>query len=109
MGRNPVAVTVHLLSRKGFTIQPVLLPGLATLTCQDPECSLRVNETEAGGFEVSLVCRKSVHRESRWHMDQGPEPGRYTYNAVFETEPASAIVEAVKHILELPDTSGRFT
>lgn len=109
MGHNPVAVKVHLLSLKGFSMQPVLIPGLATLSCQDDECSLHVNETEAGGFEVSLLCRKSVARESRWRVDDGPEPGKYRYHAVFETEPASAIVEAVKNILELPDISGRFT
>jgi hypothetical protein len=109
MGRSPVTVKVHLSSRKGFTMQPVLVSGLAGLTCLDGQCSLQMNETDAGRFEVSLLCRKSVLREPRWSMDNGPEPGRYTYHAVFESESASAMVEAVKNILELPDISGRFT
>jgi hypothetical protein len=99
-----VTLSINLLSRKGFTVQPELRAGLATLMCpEDEECSVHVTENEQGaGLAVLLKLQKSRTVAERWNVSHDPEAGRYTFQTIFQTESSNDIVEELRRILDTP-------
>ena len=104
MNRRPVTLTMNLLSRKSFTMQPELMAGLATLICpEDEECSVHVTEDEQGaGLSVLLKLQKSRTVAERWNVSHDPEAEGYTFQTIFQTESYNDIVEELRRILDSP-------
>jgi hypothetical protein len=102
-------VTIELVSLKGYLMEQQLITGLSKLVCTEEECMLRVTETAGdSGFEVLLKCRRpSLPTATPWVVVEDAESGsstHTTYRAKFEqNEPAPAIVDAVRRILEEPN------
>lgn len=94
---NPCAlpVTMHLLTIRGFVLQPEVLAGLAGVPCSEGEFSLHLSETRTG-IAAFLRCQRPLQMESRWVEEHDPGLGRYTYCTVFETESAPEIVQAIR-------------
>jgi hypothetical protein len=106
MGLKPVAVTIHLLTLRGYLMQRELANGLGRLACTEDECWLHVAETTDTAnkrkFEALLKCRRSLNTEGLWVV-KGHDSTHTTYHATFdEIESASTIVEAVRRILDTP-------
>ena len=104
MNRRPVTLTMNLLSRKGFTMQPELMAALATLICpEDEECSVHVTEDEQGaGLSVLLRLQKPRTVAERWNVSHDPEAGSHTFQTIFQTESYNDIVEELRRILDTP-------
>ena len=85
-------------------MQIQLMMGLVDLTCPaDEACSLLIEDMpDIDGIAVLIKREKSVPTSKPWIIDQDSETGTYLYTALFETESAADIVEAIKSLLELP-------
>ena len=107
---KPVALTIHLLTMRGYVMQQELVKALRHLACTEDECFLHMSEIQHptngahGGFEVRLHCRRTLHAESPWTPERDERyPEHKTYHAVFDgTETLSGIVGAIRQILDTP-------
>jgi hypothetical protein len=104
MGRRPVTLVMHLMTKPGADKRPELAIGLGRLSCpEDEDCSLHVTESsERAGIAVILRRQKLTDTEHPWiARDHDPEGKAYRYHATFETESATEIVNSVKRMLEM--------
>jgi hypothetical protein len=101
MNPRPIPVTMHLLTIRGFVLQPELMTTLAGVSCAEGEYSLHLSETRTG-IAAYLRCRNSIQLEERWTVEHDPKAGRFTYSTVFEAESVPQIVEAIRSVVAGP-------
>jgi len=100
---QPVTVTIHLLTMRGYLMQQELVESLQNLTCTECECLLHVEEV-VKGFEIFLRCRRTLEPEVPWVVENDDQyPNHTTYRAAFkETVSAAEIVMAIRRLLGTP-------
>jgi hypothetical protein len=101
MNPEPVPVTMHALTLRGFVMQPELLTGLASLTWLGRGASLHLSETRTG-ITAFLRCPKAIQSDDRWTAVYDASREKFTYCAVFESESAPEIIGVIKNLVDRP-------
>src|SRR6188508_379598 len=99
---EPMPVTMHALTLRGFVMQPELLTGLAQLTLPGSGSSLHISETRTG-IMAFLRCPKAIQSDDRWTAVYDAGRAKFTYCTVFESESVPEIIGIIRNLVDRPD------